>query len=161
MVPKMFARPLTAALLVLCLALPAQAACRLPAGAEAAKAEVLAAINAIRTGKGLAALRADKRLEAAAQGHACDSAAAGRMDHVSPDGRRMQDRVDATGYNWRELAENIALGQTSGNGVVRDWLQSPPHRKNMMMRAVRDAGVGVAVQADGKTHWVLNVARGR
>ena len=28
------------------------------------------------------------------------------------------------GYNWRELAENIALGQTSGNGVVRDWLQS-------------------------------------
>ncbi len=152
-------RLLAAALLTLALSLPA-AACRLPDGAEAARAEVLAAVNAIRKGQGLAALRVDARLQAAAQGHACDSAAAGRMDHVSSDGRQMQDRIDATGYNWRQLAENIALGQSSGTEVVRNWLQSAPHRKNMMMRTARDAGVGLAVQTDGKIHWVLNLARG-
>ncbi|MEY4982370.1 MAG: hypothetical protein RIR62_636 [Pseudomonadota bacterium] len=159
MVPMM-PRLLAALLLTMALAQPA-AACRLPEGLETARAEVLAAINAIRAGQGLAALRADARLQAAAQGHACDSAAAGRMDHISPDGRTMQDRVDATGYDWRQLAENIAYGQPSGTEVVRTWLQSPPHRKNMMMRAARDAGVGAAVQPDGKIHWVLNLGRGR
>lgn len=146
-------------LIVALIGLPAAAACRLPAGAEAARDGVLQAINAIRSDQGLAPLAADPRLEAAAQAHACDSAARGRMGHGSSDGGSMQQRVDAQGYDWRELAENVALGQRSAAEVVRGWLQSPPHRKNMMMRRGRDAGVGLAVQADGQIHWVLNVAR--
>lgn len=141
------------------LALPAEAACRIPADAKAARAAVVAAINAIRSDQGLGTLATDSRLEAAAQGHACDSAARGRMDHRSSDGGTMQDRVDAQGYDWRQLAENVALGQKSATEVVRGWLQSPPHRKNMMMPRAQEAGVGLAVQADGTIHWVLNIAR--
>jgi uncharacterized protein YkwD len=148
-------------LLLALLALPAHAACRLPADAGATKAAVLAAINAVRQGQNLPPVAENPRLDAAAQGHACDSAAAGRMTHTSPDGRTMQDRVEAQGYDWREIAENVALGQRSATEVVRAWLSSPPHRKNMMMRRAADAGVGVAVQGDGKIHWVLNIGRRR
>lgn len=148
-------------LVLMLLALPAQAACRLPADAGAVRAAVLTALNAIRAGQGLPQLSADPRLQAAAQGHACDSAATGRMDHRSPDGRTLQDRIDVQGYDWREIAENVALGQPDAPAVVRAWLSSPPHRKNMMMRRAQDAGVGVAVQADGQIHWVLNIGRSR
>lgn len=148
-------------LFLLMLALPAQAACRLPADADTIRMAVLSAINAIRTDQGLAALTTDPRLQAAAQGHACDSATTGRMDHRSPDGRSMQDRIDAQGYDWREIAENVAMGQRSATEVVRAWLSSPPHRKNMMMPRAQDAGIGLALQADGKTHWVFNIGRSR
>lgn len=154
-------RFLSLLILTCLLALPARADCRIPPAADESRAAVIAAINAIRTGLGLSPVTANPRLQAAAQGHACDSAARGRMDHRSSDGRQMQDRVDAQGYDWRELAENIALGQRSPTEVVRGWLQSPPHRKNMMMRRAEEAGIGIAVQPDGKIHWVLNIARPR
>ncbi len=149
----------TVLLLPLLFALPVQAECRLPDGAETARAAVITAINAIRADQGLRALTVAPRLQAAAQGHACDSAARGRMDHRSSDGRTMEDRVDAQGYGWRQLAENVAQGQRSATEVVRGWLQSRPHRKNMMMPRAQEAGVGLAVQADGTIHWVLNIAR--
>ena len=149
----------TAFLLPLLFALPVHAECRLPDGAEAARAAVIGSINAIRADQGLPAVTVAAPLQRAAQGHACDNAARGRMDHRSSDGRTMQDRVEAQGYVWRQLAENVAQGQRSAAEVVRGWLQSPPHRKNMMMPRAREAGVGLAVQADGTIHWVLNIAR--
>lgn len=152
-------RFLTVFMVPLLMACPVMADCRLPAGAEASREAVIGAINAIRKDQGLPSLSAAPQLQAAAQAHACDSAARGRMDHRSSDGRTMQDRVDAQGYAWRQLAENVAQGQRSAAEVVRGWLQSPPHRKNMMMPRAQEAGVGLAAQADGTIHWVLNIAR--
>lgn len=159
--------PLRLPLAITLLALAAQvapasaAACRLPAEAAAVEAAVLAMVNDQRGQKGLPPLRAEDRLRQAAQDLACDNAVNARLGHTSSDGRSMADRVDDAGYDWGELAENVALGQTGAAEVVSDWMESPPHRKNILNRAVTEAGVGVAVQADGQVHWVLNLGRPR
>ena len=155
--------PMTA--LCICLSLsvaPATAeTCRLPAEAAAVQAAVIALVNDARSGQDLPPVRDEPRLGQAAQSLACDNAAAGRLGHRSTDGRDMAGRVEGAGYDWAELAENVAQGQTGAAEVVTDWMDSPPHRKNILNRAVTEAGVGIAVQADGQVHWVLNLARPR
>ena len=71
------------------------------------------------------------------------------------------DRVLAVRYlrasasSWW-LAENIGWG--SGRlgtpaGMVRQWMNSPPHRVNIMNGAYSAAGVGMAYSSDGQI-WV-------
>lgn len=149
-------------LIALLMASPALAAtCRLPAGVPDAQAAVIDAVNAERAKRNLPPVQPDPRLERAAAFQACDSAGAGRMSHRSTDGRDMAERVSDAGYDWSEVAENVALGQTGPAEVVADWMSSPPHRKNILNRNVTEAGVGIAAQADGQIHWVLNLARPR
>lgn len=148
--------------LFLLAALPASAAtCRLPAGVDAAQAAVIDAVNNARGRQNLPPVTPDPRLQRAAEFQACDSAGAGRMSHQSTDGRSMADRVGDAGYDWAELAENVAFGQTGPAEVVADWMDSPPHRRNILNRNVTEAGVGIAAQADGQIHWVLNLASPR
>ena len=44
----------------------------------------------------------------------------GMLDHQGRDGSSPADRVGRTGYPWRSVGENIAMGQTSAQQVVRD-----------------------------------------
>lgn len=134
----------------------AQGPCRIPDAAAPLQQAVIAAVNDARARTGLSALRPDARLERAAQFLACDNARHARLSHQSTDGRSMADRIGDAGYDWRAVAENVALGQTGAAEVVGDWMASPPHRKNILNRAVTDAGVGIALQADGQIHWVLD-----
>lgn len=149
-------------LAVLALALTAvspAAACRLPQGAQAMTQETLAAINAERKAKGLAALRLNARLQEAAQSHACDSANRNRMGHDGSDGSDLGDRADRAGYDFREIAENVAQGYPSPQMVTQGWMNSPGHRRNILLRRARDAGLGLAVGANGDLHWVFNLGR--
>src|SRR5204863_3708451 len=50
------------------------------------------------------------KLTLAAEGHSQDMAAKNYFSHTSADGRTLADRVDATGYAWSSLGENIAAG---------------------------------------------------
>jgi uncharacterized protein YkwD len=73
------------------------------------------------------------------------------FSHVSPAGRGLRARVERTGWtrfrpNWA-LAENLAWGtgsRASAPAIVDAWMQSPPHRANLLRRDLRLAGVGVA-----------------
>lgn len=150
-------RPL-ALLLLLALAPPA-AACTLPAKAKALAAETLAAINAERQAKRLSPLTADPRLTEAAQSHACDSATRNRMGHDGSDGSDLADRATRAGYAYREIAENVAQGYPSPASVTQGWMDSAGHRRNILMRNAKDAGVGIALGPDGDLHWVLKLGR--
>ena len=73
------------------------------------------------------------------------------FDHTSPTGETFLDRIRATGYllntrSW-SVAENIAWGQGSDatpRGIVRTWMNSPPHRHAILTASFQAAGVGVA-----------------
>ena len=151
-------RPLALFALALVMASPA-IACRLPAGAKALTDETLAAINAERQAKRLAPLALDVRLQEAAQAHACDSATRNRMGHEGSDGSDLGDRAARVGYDFREIAENVAQGYPSPQSVTQGWMDSPGHRRNILMRRAQDAGLGIAVGSDGDLHWVLNLGR--
>lgn len=151
--------------LTLCLALMAHTAtatpCAPPDGGAQTVRALVGLLNQERAGQGLAALAPDPRLSAAAQAHACDSAARDRMDHVGSDGGTLPDRVRAQGYRFRDIAENVAAGQRDATEVVQAWMSSPGHRRNMMMSGITDIGVGLAMARDGTLHWVLNLGRPR
>ena len=135
------------------------AACRLPSGAEETLGALLAELNSFRTSNGLQPVLADPRLQRAAGSHACDSATRGRMGHDGSDGSTLSDRVARQGYDFREIAENVAMGYPSAQAVLRGWIDSRGHRRNMLMRRAQDAGLGLAIDAKGEMHWVLVLGR--
>lgn len=99
-------------------------------------------------------LVSEARLGAAAQAHAADMAARNYFNHISPDGRAPKDRIDAAGYSWRTIAENIAAGQADAQEVVTGWLNSEGHCRNLMNAGYRELGLGLAQSSGGKRYWV-------
>jgi uncharacterized protein YkwD len=126
-------------------------------------------VNTARVDRGLRPLRPSARLNLAADRYAADMVARGFFAHVTPEGRSIVDRVRDTGYlggssDW-ELGEDIGWGTSTlstAESIVQAWMNSPPHRRVILGRDFREAGVGVAQgvpvpgQADGAT-FVLDV----
>jgi uncharacterized protein YkwD len=116
---------------------------------------MLEAVNAERRVHGVGALVLDKRLVAAAAEHAHDLVATGQFTHEGSDGSRVGDRVERAGYRWTHVAENLAsTSSPSAAAVVRDWMRSAPHRKNVLDRSMTAMGAARAGHI-----WVLVLAR--
>lgn len=111
-------------------------------------------INGVRTQNGVGTLSYNTLLDQAAQGHADDMLALDYFSHDSADGRRLSDRVNATGYQWRKIGENIGKGQTSEQEVLTGWVQSPTHQANNIDPEFEEFGLGRA-GSGSSTRWVL------
>lgn|GEM_PF-622456 len=122
------------------------------------------AMNAERIANGRKPLHFEPRLQAAALAHACDMAKKGYFSHRSPSGTKPKARLRRQGCRAGLVAENIAAGQTDPKELVQDWMNSPGHRKNMLLgRGVNQYGIGIAKAGKAYTHgylWVLVVSRG-
>jgi uncharacterized protein YkwD len=59
------------------------------------------------------------------------------------------------------LGENIAAGQRSPAAVVRAWLNSPGHRRNIETAAYRYIGVGAVHRASSVYGWYWTQDFGR
>ena len=103
-----------------------------------------------------APLRLDASLPRAAQLHSMDMEAHGTMSHTGSDGSTLADRVDAQGYAWSRIGEDIAAGFGSASSVMKAWLASPGHCANIMNPSFRDLGTGVQ-----GTYWTLDFATPR
>jgi len=103
----------------------------------------------------------DSRLEAAARTHSTDMAATGNFDHTGTDGSSAGDRIERSGYQWGEYAENIAAGQTSLEATVAGWLDSPGHCRNLMAPGVSDVAVACVSNEDARfrRYWTNVLAR--
>ena len=53
----------------------------------------------------------------------------------------MSDRVRKQRYRYCFVAENIAMGQGSIDEVLRAWMKSRPHRKNLLSRKADEFGL--------------------
>ena len=117
----------------------------------AGRAAVLCLLNVQRAAAGLPALHANRPLRLAASRFARAMVAARFFDHVSPGGSTLRKRVARTAYlhhapSW-SLGENIAYGSVglgTPAAIVRAWMNSPPHRANILDREFRDIGIGIA-----------------
>ncbi|OAA24694.1 hypothetical protein UG55_102826 [Frankia sp. EI5c] len=124
-----------------------------PGAAPDILAEVLALTNAERARAGLRPLTAEPRLAAAAARHSADMAARGFFAHDTPEGGTPADRVLACGYAYSVVAENIAAGQRTAREVVTGWMDSPPHRANILRPEVRELGVGRVEGGEYGVYW--------
>ncbi|CAM5285500.1 CAP domain-containing protein [Streptomyces abikoensis] len=124
-----------------------------PGGLARLTAEVIALTNAERAAAGLRPLAADHRLAAAAQAHSDDMVARDFYAHTSPEGGEPWDRARAAGAPHPGIGENIACGQRSAAEVVRDWMNSPGHRANILKPDFAHIGVGYATGSRAGTYW--------
>ena len=85
-------------------------------------------------------------LHALAQQHANDMARRNSLDHAG----FMQRRGPAGA-----VAENVAMGCETEACARRMWMQSPPHRANMMLGGCQ--AVASAVSASGRRYWAMEI----
>ncbi len=131
---------------------------------EAVRRAALAAANARRRAAGRGPLRADPRLDRAAQAHAEDMVRRGFYAHRGPEGSSPLVRARRAGYRGvGAVGENIAKGLFTPEEAVERWMNSSGHRRNLLRRGATATGFGVAVGDDGReveVVWVQLVAGG-
>lgn len=119
------------------------------------EADVLALVNVERAKAGCRPLKLDKKLRAAARAHAKDMAVRNYYDHVSPEGEGPGERMRRAGYPIGSWGENIHKGPKSPKTAMRDWMNSPAHRANILDCSYKDFGAGVNLASNGPW-WVQN-----
>jgi uncharacterized protein YkwD len=124
-----------------------------PAAANLAEVEsaTLCLLNAERSSRGLAELRTNGRLRSAAIGHSSDMVANHYFAHEDQAGGEPEDRIARAGYLPRYgpwvIGENMAWGTdylSTPREIVRAWMNSPPHRANILYPDFRQIGIGIA-----------------
>jgi uncharacterized protein YkwD len=116
--------------------------------------DVLAAINELRTSNGLSELRLNTALSLAALGHSQSMARRGFFSHDGYNGApfwtRIKPRYRPQRGNFWGVGENMVWSSPdlSADEAIQMWLDSPPHRKNLLTPAWREVGLG-AVHALG------------
>ena len=85
-------------------------------------------------------------LRALAQQHANDMARRNSLDHAG----FMQHRGPAGA-----VAENVAMGCGTEACARRMWMQSSPHRANMMRGGCQ--AVASAISASGRRYWAMEI----
>jgi uncharacterized protein YkwD len=126
-----------------------------PTSPEEARARLLARVNGLRSGGGVAGVQADARLDAVAQAYAERMATQRFFAHVSPDGDALPDRLEQAGYGYTASGENLgmAAGPLAAHAAIEE---SPGHRKNLLDPAFERVGFGLARQSrDGGSEVVL------
>ena len=116
--------------------------------------QVVLAHNRIRADAKLPVLAVSPRLEAAAQAHARDMAKHRKMTHKGSDGSNPFDRIVAQGYKYRRAGENVAVGYFTTERLMKGWMDSPHHKKNIL-GSFSQIGVACATASDGKRYWCV------
>lgn len=116
-------------------------------------AEVLRIHNANRSPE--SPLKLHSLLTQAAQKHADWMAKNRRMSHRGDKFSSPGARINAVGYQWSTYGENVAWGQTTPEQVMRVWLNSAAHRRNIKNTAYHEIGVGCAVSSNGGVYWCV------
>jgi uncharacterized protein YkwD len=117
-------------------------------------AGVRAQINRVRADRGLSRLRASRPLHRAAAQHLYEMAVLGYFSHRSPNrasvAARLADYYPWRGYDTWHVGETLLWWQTplSPRAIVRLWLNSPEHRRQLLDARFRDVGVD-AVEVHG------------
>ena len=108
-----------------------------------------------------AALARNPKLASAAFGHSRDMADNNYFSHDSQDGRTMANRIDATGYAWSTIGENIAAGYSSVQSVIDGWMASEGHCANLMNPRFTEFALACARNdaSQYRLYWTQNLGR--
>lgn len=123
-----------------------------PAFVAGAESTTLCLLNNERAAAGLAALRpGPAELRQPAIAYANDMVRRQFFGHVTPDGVQLLARL--TSYTisavWN-VGENLAWGEASMGtpaAIVRAWMNSPGHRRNILDGSFKEIGIGIVAGA--------------
>ncbi len=106
----------------------------------------------------LAPLTLNPKLTQAAAIHARDQAEHGIMSHTGTDDSQPADRVKRAGYSYLSCGENVAWGKWTLDRLMKGWMNSPPHRKNIL-GDFNEIGAARAVAVDGNVYWAVEFGK--
>jgi uncharacterized protein (TIGR03000 family) len=114
--------------------------------------DILDRTNAERKKKDLPELKANPKLIAAARKHTENMARQDKLAHEL-DGKKPIDRAKDGGYPGTFIGENVACGLMSAEELVKGWMNSEGHRKNILDPTYTEIGIGVAKAANGTVYY--------
>jgi uncharacterized protein YkwD len=111
------------------------------ARATSGELAIVRVMNSVRAANGVPALRVGPALTRAARSHSVDMVRRSYFDHGP-----FAQRLRRFGVRASYIGENLATGTSpiSAGAIVRMWIASPPHRRNLLDPGFRRIGVGVA-----------------
>jgi uncharacterized protein YkwD len=119
------------------------------------EAKLLEMTNKQRTEKKLPPLKLNPLLVKAARAHSANMARQQKLEHVL-DGKRVGQRLKDVGYTALGEGENIYLGK-AGFGrpetALKFWMNSRPHRENILEPNFTEIGIGIARDRDGDVYF--------
>jgi hypothetical protein len=105
-------------------------------------------LNDARRQAGLEPLEWDEDLAHAARLHSQLMAKKNQLGHVLPGEEEVSARLVATGIHFNRSGENVAYN-SDFDDFTQAWLDSPPHKENMLSPNYNVVGIGVAKSDDG------------
>jgi hypothetical protein len=119
---------------------------------RAKQEQLLALTNQARAQAGVAPVKWDPALAAAAMKHCMRMAAEGPIGHQYPGEPDLSERAGLAGAHFSLIEENVAVGAYPAQ-IHQGWLNSPGHRRNMLNPDVDT--VGIAVVALGEVLYAV------
>jgi len=107
-------------------------------------------VNGFRRQNGLKPMSSNATLTALAKAHAADMARRQSMDHANFFEVRAKRGV---------AGENVTTGCPDVQCAVQMWINSWPHRTNMLRPDFTRYGLASAVSASGQKYWALELGR--
>ncbi|KXG75475.1 SafA/ExsA family spore coat assembly protein [Thermotalea metallivorans] len=115
--------------------------------------EVIRLVNVERANNGLKPLKENWELSRVARYKSMDMRDQGYFSHTSPTYGSPFDMMKAFGIAYSYAGENIAMGQRTPEEVMKGWMNSPGHRRNILSQNFTEIGVGYAANNKGNTYW--------
>ncbi|MCY9430898.1 CAP domain-containing protein [Bacillus spizizenii] len=103
-----------------------------PSSVSAYEKKVVELTNAERQKQGLKPLQIDETLSKSARAKSQDMKDKNYFDHQSPTYGSPFDMMKSFGISYKTAGENIAKGQKTPEEVVKAWMNSEGHRKNIL-----------------------------
>jgi uncharacterized protein YkwD len=120
-------------------------------------------INKMRKSEGLEPFLKHSSLVHSAQGQAEDNAKRDTLDHYGIDGSNWAERCKRAGYpgaSLQNIGEDAAEGQDSCEELLRDWMNSPGHRRPLVSPNYRHIGNGKAISKSGHPYYCTDFGGG-
>ena len=119
---------------------------------DAMEGSIACLINEERSANGVRPVQPNGALRQAALSHSTEMVQQGYFEHTSPAGLTFVDRIETTGYmngtrSW-EVGENLVWGNgplSTPQSLVTSWMNSPPHRQNLLRARFREIGIAAVV----------------
>ena len=123
-----------------------------------ARRALLCLLNKTRRAHGLGSLRRNQKLLRAAERHSKSMVQRHFFSHVEPGGSSPLQRIISAGYLRGSrgfiYGENIGYGEgptSSPRSMMRAWMNSTPHRANILTGSFREVGLGIVHGIPGRS----------
>ncbi|WP_308314772.1 SafA/ExsA family spore coat assembly protein [Bacillus sp. V3-13] len=123
------------------------------AAAVSVEAQVVKLVNQERAKYGLQPLKSNWEVARVARYKSQDMADKNYFSHNSPTYGTPFQMMKSFGITYRTAGENIAAGQRTAEEVVKAWMNSEGHRKNILSSGYTEIGVGYVKGGSYGHYW--------